>query len=164
MSQAGRDDLTEFVDDSPMPRNPINPEQYVLAGRWYFPTVVGGTVALFGGLYSLGGSFPGLLALVIVGILAGLIMTMIAMAWAVAIVFADDTRRGLWFVLFPPYAPVYAALRWKWMAQPTVLFLCGMGLVIATVWATQHLTAKLVAPQSYEARMSATTPRFLPEP
>ena len=147
MPDAGRDTLTEFVGESPGSRPPIDPGQYVLRSPWFYPSVIGGTAGLFAALYSAAHGIAGLLAFAIVGTLAGVVLTMIAMAWAVAIVFADDTRRGLWFVIFPPYMPVYAVLRWKWMAQPSVLFLCGLTLAIASLWTTQQLAASLAVPR-----------------
>jgi|GEM_PF-2308873 len=158
MSDTGRNAVSEFVDE---PRPPIDPGRYVLRWRWYYPTLFGGTAGLFATLRVVANSFPGLLVMVIVGTLIGLVMTLAAMAWAVAIVFADDTRRGLWFVIFPPYMPVYAARRWQWMAQPTVLFLCGLALMAATILMTQHVASNLAAPRPYESQGQIRDERFL---
>jgi hypothetical protein len=99
---------------------------------------------------------PGLLLLSIVGTLAGVVLTLLATAWGVAIVFADDTRSGLWFVIFPPYMVVYAMRRWRWMAQPSVMFLCGLALALGSLIAVQRLTPTVVGQTS--ASQHATPP------
>jgi hypothetical protein len=153
MSSSGSDELTEFVDEpaSSSHAKP-SPDQYVLRWPWYYAALFGGCALLFGGLYAMAGSIAGLLTLSLVGTLIGLVLTMIAMAWAVAIVFADDTRSGLWFVLFPPYMPFYAVRRWRWMAQPSVMFLCGLTLAAASLIATEWLA------KSIEVRPSSAMP------
>jgi hypothetical protein len=113
-------------DDAP-PRP--QPGDYVLRTPWFHPLIVGGTGLALLVVRLLADWSPwGLIFGVIGGCLLGLMLTLAAMAWAVAIVFADNARRGLWFVLFPPYMVVYAVQRWSWMAQPTVLFLGGLAL------------------------------------
>lgn len=124
----------EFVHGPVVP----DPSQYTLHQPWYYPSVIGGSVLLFGLLFACSGSFWGLLALALVGTLIGVVMTLVATAWGVAIVFADNTRSGLWFVLFPPYMAVYAVRRWQWMTQPTVLFLSGVALAVASLWSAQR--------------------------
>jgi MFS family permease len=118
----------------------------VLHWPWYYPVLFGGCALVFGVLYALANSIAGLLALSLVGTLTGMVLTMIAMAWAVAIVFADDVKSGLWFVLFPPYMPLYAARRWRWMAQPSVMFLCGLALAAAASIAFQWRAKSIEAP------------------
>jgi hypothetical protein len=145
MSNAGRDELTEFVDE-PSVRRP-DPGQYVLRSPWYYPVLLGGAGLLYGLLVVFAQGVAGILSLAIIGTLAGVVLTLVAMAWGVAIVFAEDTRKGLWFVIFPPYMAVYAALRWKWMAQPSVMFLCGLALAGASLWTTQRLAATLGEPR-----------------
>jgi hypothetical protein len=114
----------------------VDPGSYVLRTGWFVPLTVLSTALAWLGIMLLVRLPPwGLLAGVIGGALVGLMMTMAAMAWAVAIVFADDTRRGLWFVLFPPYMVVYAVQRWSWMSQPTILFLCGLVLAFGAPFA-----------------------------
>lgn len=150
MSAPERGELTEFLDERPAaPPSKPDPGQYVLHWPWYYPALFGGCALVFGVLYAASGSIRGLLLFSIGGSLVGLVLTMIAMAWAIAIVFADDTRSGLWFVLFPPYAPLYAARRWQWMAQPTVMFLCGLALAAASILATEWVAKSVEVPDVY---------------
>lgn len=126
----------------------LHPAQYVLHQPWYYPGVIGGSALLFGLLFACSGSVWGLITLALVGTLTGVVMTLVATAWGVVIVFADNTRSGLWFVLFPPYMAVYAVRRWQWMAQPTVLFLCGVALAVASLWSAQRQVQLLSSPES----------------
>jgi hypothetical protein len=147
MTATNRDELTDFVDPDAPPSPPKpDPGQYVLRWPWYYPTLIGGCGLLFAALYAASSGVAGLLLFALGGSLGGLVLTLMAMAWAVAIVFADDVRSGLWFVLFPPYMPVYAVRRWKWMAQPTAMFLCGLALIAASLWMTQRLAKSVAAP------------------
>jgi hypothetical protein len=153
MTGADRNELTEFVEhNASAPASKADPGQYVLRWPWYYPVLYGGSAAVFGALYAASGSVAGLMLFAIGGSLAGLVLTLIAMAWAVAIVFADDARSGLWFVLFPPYMPFYAVRRWRWMAQPTAMFVCGLALIAASIWMTDRLAKKMAAPEHYDAR------------
>ena len=153
MTPPDHDELTDFIDASAAaPPSKPNPARYVLHWRWFYPALFGGCALLFGVLHAMANSVAGLLAFSLIGSLTGLVLTMIAMAWAVAIVFADDTKSGLWFVLFPPYMPFYAARRWQWMAQPSVMFLCGLALAAASLIATEW-RAKAI-----EARPSSVAP------
>lgn len=132
-----------FADDATptVPRRG-DPAQMVVQGKWYYPTIGLVPVVVFVTGYTCATGSPlSLLAFSLVGAMTGLVMTMIAMAWGVAIAFADSAAAGLWFVLFPPYMPYFVAKRWRWMAQPTLLFLAGLALVGATVW-----TVKALAP------------------
>lgn len=137
-------ELQEFVQEPVVPQ----PRQYVLHQPWYYPGVIGGSVLLFGLLFACSGNVWGLIALALVGTVTGVVMTLVATAWGVAIVFADNTRSGLWFVLFPPYMAVYAVRRWQWMAQPTVLFFCGVALAVASLWTAQRQVQFLPLPES----------------
>ncbi|MDZ4685335.1 MAG: hypothetical protein SH850_09610 [Planctomycetaceae bacterium] len=125
----------------------VDPGSYVLRTRWFIPLTVLGTIVAWLAIVALAMLPPwGLIAGVIGGALFGLMLTLAATAWAVAIVFADDTRRGLWFVLFPPAKVVYAVQRWSWMAQPTILFLCGLVLAFGAPYAAGLSSAKDVEP------------------
>lgn len=113
----------------------------VVRGSWFYPVTLLTPVAVFALGYGLVTDSPlTLLAFGLVGSMSGVVMTMIAMAWGVAIAFTDSTRAGLCFALFPPYVPYFAATRWRWMAQPTALFLAGLALAIATLWTVKLLT------------------------
>jgi len=132
-----------IFDDEAAPAAPRrgDPAMMAVQGSWYYPVTVLVPAAVFvmGYLFSTGSPMA-LLAFSLVGAMTGLVMTMIAMAWGVAIAFSDSAAAGLWFVLFPPYMPYFVAKRWRWMAQPTVLFLAGLMLVAATFWTVKSLT------------------------
>jgi hypothetical protein len=150
MTTSPPEQVREFVDRP----NRTDPGAYVLASSWYYPGVIGGCGLVFAVLYACSGSVAGLMALSLGGALLGALLTLAATAWGVVIVFADDTRSGLWFTLFPPYMVVYAVRRWQWMAQPSVLFVCGVLLAGASLWAAQRQAESLSA----EAPASATQP------
>lgn len=121
------------------PRKRGDPGDYVLRTRWFAPVVIAFTAVVAAGMVWAVQHPPwGLVIGIVGGSLIGLMMTLTAMAWAVAIVFADDTRKGLWFVIFPPYMPVYAVQRWRWMTQPTILFLCGLVLALGVPLGVQY--------------------------
>lgn len=109
---------------------------------WFTTLVVAGTCGWLGVAILLSRLSPtgGLIA-AICSALVGLSVTMVAMAWGSAVVFADSTRRGLWFTLFPPYMVYYAIIRWRQMRDPTLLFLCGLLIAFVPVWVlspTEH--------------------------
>lgn len=133
-----------FEDASPPRKAGGDPAAMVVHGRWFYPVTVLVPVAVFaaGYLFAMQ-STTGLLLFAVVGALIGLVMTMIAMAWGSAIAFTDSTRSGLLFTIFPPFMPYFAVTRWRWMAQPSVLFLTGLALAVATLW-----TVKLMTPAS----------------
>lgn len=138
MSDPERMELTEFEEPAPLTRvaeslaSKLDP--FVRREPWFHGAVIGGTLVLFGLLYLL--AFPpwGAVVLAIVGSLLGLALTLISMAWGTAIAFTEGAWPGTWFVMFPPYMAWYAARRWRWMAQPTTVFLCGIGLATASLW------------------------------
>lgn len=135
--------LTDWIEESPPPSGSPRkqrPEDYVWPRWWFHPLVMGTTLALLAGIAvlartSLMAGTIGALA----GALVGLTATLIAHAWGVAIVFADSARRGFWFAVFPPYMVYYAVVRWQWMAQPTVLFLCGLVLAFGALFAVKAI-------------------------
>ncbi len=118
-----------------------DPGKMVVHGRWFYPVTLLVPIIVYGTGYALAGrSTTGLLLFAVIGSLIGLMMTMIAMAWGSAIAFTDGTRAGLLFTIFPPYMPYFAATRWRWMAQPSVLFLAGLMLAVVTLWTVKLLT------------------------
>lgn len=131
-------EVSEFLDQPAVSPLPIDLERFRV-GPWFYPTVLGGSVTLFLGTY-VGASSPmGILAFVLVNCLTGLVMTLLATAWGAAVAFAESARSGIWFAVFPPFMVVFAARRWRWMAQPSVLFLTGLALAIVSLWETQRL-------------------------
>lgn len=142
--------LTDWIEESPTPSGSPRtqrPEDYVWRRWWFQPLVMGATLALLSGIAALArvSLMAGTIG-ALVGALVGLTATLIAHAWGVAIVFADSSRRGFWFAVFPPYMVYYAVVRWQWMAQPTVLFLCGLVLAFGAVFAV-----RAVAPPRQES-------------
>jgi hypothetical protein len=136
-------DAAPIFDGHETPGRKLNadPSAMVVRGGWFYPATLLGPLAVFAAGYAFITDSPlTLLAFGLVGSMTGVVMTMIAMAWGVAIAFTDSTAAGLWFVLFPPYMPYFAATRWRWMAQPSVLFLTGLALAVATLWTVKLLT------------------------
>ncbi len=139
--------LTDWIEEPPAetgkPRKQ-RPEDYLWLRWWFHPVVMGLTLVLLAGVVGVArmSSFAGAFAALLVA-LAGLTATMIAHAWGVAIVFADSPKRGLWFAMFPPYMVYYAVIRWNWMAQPTVLFLCGLALAFGAIYAARAVEPEL---------------------
>jgi len=131
-----------FDADKSAQRQPsADPSSLVIRGGWFYPTTLLGPIAVYLIGYAFITDSPlTLLAFGLVGSMTGVVMTMIATAWGVAIAFADSARAGLWFTLCPPYMPYYAVTRWRWMAQPSVLFLAGLALAVATLWTIKLMT------------------------
>jgi len=128
----------------PKIRRKPTPDDYVCRNRWLTWLVCGSSLALFGGLFLFARtSLSGIVTLAVIGTFAGAALTLVGMGWASVIALADDTKRGLLFVLLPPYMPWYAVTRWKWMAQPTLIFLTGALFVGASIWTSLELLAAL---------------------
>ena len=78
--------------------------------------------------------------------LSGLSLTLLATAWGAVISLTESPRCGAWFVVFPPYMFYYAATRWRWMAQPSSIFLTGAVLIAGGLLAGQHLLQQWTMP------------------
>lgn len=83
------------------------------------------------------------MAYLLVCVTLGLIMTLAATAWGSMIALTESARAGALFIVFPPYMFFYAATRWRWMAQPAVLFVCGITLAIVSIFAAKELLEQL---------------------
>lgn len=146
MSSSPPETVTEWLEDPP-PRPPAprraRPEDYVLRRPWLNPVVTAVSVLVLGVSLGLATVSP-LMALVgaLLGASVGIVMTLVAMAWGTAIVYADDARRGLWFTLFPPYMAVYALQRWSWMSQPTVLFFAGLMVAFGALYGAPRISER----------------------
>ncbi len=142
MTSSAPEPITEWAEDAPSatPRRRSSPEDYVWPRWWFIPLTLVITAALLAILLAAGRISPlvGVL-MALLGALGGLTATLIAHAWAMAIVFAESSRKGVWFAAFPPYMVYYAIVRWRWMAQPTVLFLCGLILAFGTMFGLRWL-------------------------
>lgn len=129
-----------------------DPSAMVVRGRWFYPVTVLVPLLLFAAGYGLAlQSLAGWLTFALAGSLIGVMMTMIAMAWGAAMAFTEGTRTGLLFTMFPPYMPYFAATRWRSMAQPSILFLAGLGLAAATLWTAQRMVPPPPVTSGYEA-------------
>lgn len=124
---------TQRVEASPY----RDPGQYVCRWTPLSLVTVAGSLALLAGGYLAARqlSTPWGLVYVLTCVIVGLMLTLAATAWGVTIALAESPQCGTWFVLFPPYVLYYAATRWRWMAQPSILFLCGIGLAVGAILA-----------------------------
>ncbi len=158
-------DAEPLFNDAPPPARKAksDPATIVVCGNWFYPVTLLVPVIVFVPGYWLATESPlAMLAFALVGTLTGLVMTMIAMAWGAAVAFMDGARAGLLFTIFPPYMPYFAATRWRWMAQPTVLFLAGLTLAVATLWTVKLMTppaSTSYAPEETSFGLSAVTSR-----
>lgn len=135
MTSAEPEEVTEWVEP-PHTAAPHKLDQYLCRSPWYYPAVFGGSVAIFAALYGFACLRPLERAVLLVGLGTsfGIVLTLLATAWGAAVAFADDVRRGIWFAICPPFVVYFAVVRWRWMAQPAVLFLCGLGLSLAAIY------------------------------
>ncbi len=136
--------LSDFIDP---PREPALVKQRTDPGRYVCPwkplsfVAIAGSLALLGGGYALaqgrGAEFA--TAYLLICVTAGLMLTLAGTAWGSTIALTESAKCGTLFVMFPPYMFYYAATRWRWMSQPSVLFLCGIGLAAASLLTGKHL-------------------------
>lgn len=128
--------VTEWLDADP----PAASTSEAAWQRWLIPVTVGLTPVCMGVVLLMAwyAPFAGLI-LALCSAMIGLAVTLVGMGWGSMIVFADSTRRGLWFAIFPPYMVYYAVTHWKTMRRPTILFLCGLVLAFGTVLAVQSM-------------------------
>jgi hypothetical protein len=135
--------LTEWV--APARKDP---GQFVCRWKPLSPTIVLFSLLLVGGGYwaARPAGINGAIAYVLVCTCLGIMLTLAAMAWGATISLTESPKCGAWFVIFPPYMFYYAATRWRWMAQPTILFLCGLGLAFGGIFAGNQLLAQSAAP------------------
>lgn len=148
MTEPQRLELTDFEEPVSIDGGASSPvakslaeklDPFVRPQHGFHVLVIGVTLAVFGVLYALAIPPWGALVLAIVGSLLGLALTLVSMAWGTAVAFTEGAWQGSWFALFPPYMAWYAARRWRWMAQPTTVFLCGVGLAAASLWVSMLL-------------------------
>lgn len=138
------DQLSEWVDvpAAPAPASKSgDPGQYVCtipALSWMI--VVASLAPLAGGyLLVAGRDLEWILGYTVVCAIIGIMETLAATAWGAMIAMTESGRAGSLFVVLPPYMIYYAATRWRWMAQPSVLFLSGLGLAFGGIFAGRHL-------------------------
>lgn len=121
-----------------------DPGQFVCRWRPFsLVTILGSAVVCGGGYWLAKGRLEAVMAYLVVCVTVGLIMTLAAMAWASMIALTESARAGALFIVFPPYMVYYATTRWRWMAQPTVLFVCGIAVAIVSIFAAAELLEQL---------------------
>ena len=120
-----------------------DPGQFVCPWKPFSLVTILTSALLLGGGYltAQGAETWGVVTYVLICGTVGLMFTLAATAWGATISLTESARCGAWFVIFPPYVFYYAATRWKWMSQPSVLFLCGIGLAIGAILAGNQLLA-----------------------
>jgi len=95
-----------------------------------------GTTVLFGVFWVWARTAPLQIPyLVIAWVFLGLGLTLVGMGWAAVIALADDPVRGLLFACLPPYVIWYSCTRWRLVSQPMTIFLSGIALCSASLWA-----------------------------
>lgn len=135
--------LTEWIDaDAPVGSTVEQAWQ-----GWVLPVSLVVSPVLMGGVLLVAVLAPlaGLILSLCVALL-GLALTLLAMGWGTLIVFADSTRKGMWFAIFPPYMVYYAAAHWAVMARPSILFLCGCVLTFGTLFGVRWITSDRTPP------------------
>lgn len=131
--------LEDWIDEAPAAIKK-SPADYARPISGLAVGTAAGTAVVWGLLMLLArSSLMGAFIASITGAMLGITLTLLGMAWGSAIVFADSSRKGIWFSLFPPYMVLYAIRHWGWMRQPTVLFLSGLTLAFGSIYGTMWL-------------------------
>lgn len=129
--------VTDWMDDAPeagVP--PVRVSRSVMNQPWWNSAVGAGTgVLLVIAILVAPRSVTAQIVIALCGSLLGMALTLVGTAWGTAVVFADSTRKGLWFALFPPYMVVYTIRHWPQMHQAAILFLCGLALALGSLFA-----------------------------
>lgn len=112
------------------------PQTYILPIP-HFELLAGlGTSGLFGIFWLWAHAAPlSIPYLVIAWVFLGIGLTLVGMGWATVIALADDPICGLLFSCLPPYLIWYSCTRWRLVSQPMTIFLCGVALCSASLWA-----------------------------
>jgi|GEM_PF-3822595 len=142
MAEPTPEQLTDWLEPVPTPTLlPADPGRYVCSFRALTAVTTFATLVLLGGGYALvrGRDTNWIFGYVLFCVIIGLMQTLAATAWGAAIAMTESGRCGSLFVLFPPYMFYYAATRWRWMAQPSILFLSGLGLALGGLYAGVRL-------------------------
>lgn len=143
-ADAPPDQLTDWVDipnTPPASSKTADPGQYVskIPGLSWAILCVSLVPLAAGYVLASGRDLEGILAYMLVCTILGVMETLAATAWGAMIAATESGRAGSLFVVFPPYMFYYAATRWRWMAQPSILFLSGLGLAFGGIFAGRHL-------------------------
>lgn len=124
----------------------IDPGHYVC--RWRplsLVTIISSALLCGGGYWLAIGRMEAVMAYLVINVSVGLIMTLAATAWGAVIALTESARAGSLFIVFPPYMFYYAATRWRWMAQPSILFVCGISLALTAIFAAARLLEQVQA-------------------
>lgn len=145
--------VTEWLDDEPAAGGaPARGSRSVIDQSWWNPTVGAGTaVLLLIAILAAPQSVTAQIVVALCGSLLGMAMTLVGTAWGTAVVFAESTRKGLWFTLFPPYMVFYTMRRWSQMHQAAILFLCGLALAFGSIFAP-HIWQSMAPPTGIPGR------------
>lgn len=114
----------------------LTPEKLQIRWKGFAPTVIIASGFALGGLYSLGtrGGTQGLWMMLILGVTLGLTMTAAGMSWAGTIALAENAKKGLLFVLFPPYTLWRVIVRYDIFWQSMLVFVLGLIISFGCVW------------------------------
>lgn len=113
-----------------------DPGRYVVPWKPFSWVTVLISMLISGGNYGLAQSDNpyAVIASLMIGTLLGLSFTLAATAWGTVICLIENPVKGLAFMVFPPYMVYYAITRWRWMSQPSVLFVCGFGVMAVALF------------------------------
>lgn len=122
------------------------PEDHLVRWRWFEAAVAAGTLLTFGLLCAVSRVSGGLAPLWWgLGTLLGMAITFVGMSWGAVVALLDDAKRGLLYAVFPPYLVYLTIVRWRLLRQPTIVFLCGLGLAIVCLLQLLALVERLEA-------------------
>lgn len=146
MTDQSAEQLSDWIDAAPPPKR-RDPGQYVCSWRPLSPVATAASLVLSGGGYwwAQGRGIEWATAYILVCVTVGLMLTLAGTAWGSMIALTESGTCGTLFVMFPPYMFYYAATRWRWMSQPTILFVCGLGLAIASMLLGSRLLGQLTS-------------------
>ena len=127
--------------------NRRDPGRYVCPWKPLSPATILTSALLLGGGYLMvqRGGLWGAIAYILICTSVGLMFILAATAWGALISLTESPTCGFLYVIFPPYMFYYGITRWRWMSQPSIVFLCGMGLAIGSILAGRQLLAEIAA-------------------
>ncbi len=148
MTESVTESLADGLERPVSRKNLRDPGRYVCPWKPFSGVTIAGSALLLatGFVLAQRGGLFWVITYVLFMTTVGLMFTLAATAWGAMISLTESPQCGALFVLFPPYMAYYGVTRWRWMAQPSILFLCGLGLIIGAILTGQHLLAGLAVP------------------
>lgn len=145
MTEPFAEHQTDALERPVSRKNLRDPGRYVCPWKPFSGVMIAGSALLLGAGFLLAqrGGLSWVVAYILFTTTIGLMFTLAATAWGAMISLTESPQCGALFLLFPPYMAYYGITRWRWMAQPSILFLCGLGLVIGSILTGWHLLAQL---------------------